>query len=81
MAVELTFEGSAGAASDDSRLRSFWKGLWQLNIRHKVRHFSWRACRDTLPTKENLVRRKVLNDGMCEVCNSGLESSSSVLRV
>ena len=71
----ITSEGSAGAASDDSRLRRFWKGLWQLNIPHKVCHFAWRACRDTLPTKENLVRRKVLNDGVCELCNSGLESS------
>ena len=76
VAVELASEGSAGVASDDSRMRRFWKQIWQLNIPHKVRHFAWRACRDTLPTKENLIRRKVLTEGCCELCNLGLESSS-----
>lgn len=42
----------------------------------KVCHFLWRACRDTLSTKENLVQRKVLADGCYELCNSGVETSS-----
>ena len=40
-----------------------------------VRHFAWWACKDILPTKENLVRRKVLAEGTCEMRQSGLETS------
>lgn len=60
-----------GTTSYDSRMRPFWKQIWQLNNPHKVRHFVWRACKDSLPTKENLV----LADGCCEFCNSSADSS------
>ena len=36
----------------------------------------WRACKDILPTKENLQRRKVLMDSCCEACQMKIESSS-----
>ena len=36
---------------------------------HKVRHFIWKACRDILPTKKNLVQRKVLHDDRCNECH------------
>uniref|UniRef100_A0A7N2MJC6 Reverse transcriptase zinc-binding domain-containing protein n=1 Tax=Quercus lobata TaxID=97700 RepID=A0A7N2MJC6_QUELO len=58
--MDLASESCVGAASDDSKQRRFWKLLWKINTPHKVRHFAWRACKDILPTKENLVRRKVL---------------------
>ena len=32
-----------------------------------MRHFCWRACRDTLPTKVKLKRRNVIVEDMC-VC-------------
>ena len=75
IAMELASESCVGAASDDSKQRRFWKLLWKINTPHKVRHFAWRACKDILPTKENLVRRKVLAEGTCEMCQSGLVTS------
>ena len=60
--------------SDGTRLRSFWKQLWGCNIPHKVCHFTWRAYRDILPTKVNLVHRKVLRDSCCEECQREAES-------
>ena len=35
----------------------------------------WRACRDILPTKANLVARKVIPDSCCEECQKEAESS------
>ena len=65
-----------GTMLDDSNLRKFWKYLWRFNVPHKVRHFTWRACKDILPTKENLVKTKVLVDSCCEECQVEVESSS-----
>ena len=42
---------------------------------HKIRHFTWRACRDILPFKTNLVKRNVLQVDTCEGCNVGAEDS------
>lgn len=58
--MEMADRGMKGAVSDDSQLQKFWKYLWWLNIPHKVRHFAWKACKDITPTKENLLKRKLL---------------------
>ena len=72
--MEVSSAESVGGMSDTSQLRRFWKYLWSCNIPHKIRHFAWRACKEVLPTKENLVRRKVLLDGACDECNLEVES-------
>ena len=66
IAKEMGMRADTGALSDGSRMRCFWKHLWRCNVPHKVRHLIWRACRDILPTKANLVARKVLLDSCCE---------------
>ena len=68
LAVRISFSKNGGSASDCSLMRRFWRSLWRLPIPHKVRHFSWRACREALPTKVNLKRKKVLTEDSCEWC-------------
>ena len=63
---------SCSNASNESR---FWRQLWNLPIPHKIRHFTWRACKDILPTKSNLLRRKVIQDRTCEECGREAETS------
>ena len=46
-----------------------------MNVPHKVHHFTWRSCRNILPTKDNLLRRKIVTDGYCEECYEDVESS------
>ena len=46
--------GDIATASSNSQQWSFWNKIWHLPVPHKVRHFAWRACREILPTKENL---------------------------
>ena len=67
LAASLFKSTTCGTTSDGSLLRKFWKKIWSLPIPHKVRHFCWRACRDTLPTKVKLKRRNVIVEDMC-VC-------------
>ena len=45
-----------------------------MNVPNKVKHFTWKACRNILATKENLWRRKVTQEGLCEECGYTIES-------
>lgn len=74
VALVLKNDGKMGSCSDGSNLRQFWRRLWSIQIPHKIRHFAWRAARDILPTKENLVTRKVSVDSKCEECGVSAKS-------
>ncbi|XP_075651545.1 uncharacterized protein LOC142622019 [Castanea sativa] len=74
LALNIEEDEGAGSTSDGGHLRSFWKQLWSCQIPHKIRHFAWRAARDILPTKANLVARKILEDSNCEECGLCAES-------
>ena len=47
----------------------FWKNLWGMEVPSKVKNFVWRACKEALPTKRNLFRRKITNSALCENCS------------
>jgi len=79
LAMKMAVNGVRGGSSDSSSLRHFWKRIWSLSIPHKVRHFGWRACREALPTKRNLMKRKVILEDMCEICNEASETTRHVL--
>nr|POF17214.1 hypothetical protein CFP56_56098 [Quercus suber] len=51
-----------------------WKRIWSLSIPNKVRNFLWRACHNAIPVKQNLVRRKIITEDMCEQCNLNSET-------
>ena len=67
-----------GTTSDSTLLRRFWKKLWSLPIPHKVRHFFWRACRDTLLTKVKLMRRNVTAESLCVCCLENAETNGHI---
>ena len=73
--MENTRSDNAGSNSDGSELRRFWRRIWGLPVPHKIRHFTWRACREILPTKANLKWRKVVENDTCEECSEGVEHS------
>lgn len=76
VAMNLHRSTNAASGSTDSSLHVFWKKLWRLPTPHKVRHFAWRACRDILPTKDNLQHCRVLSENLCDECGTVTESSS-----
>ena len=57
----------------------FWKQVWSLNVPSKIRHFIWRACTDSLPTKMNLIKRVSIPNALCERCGSEVEDSAHAL--
>ena len=79
LAVSLSHAIDRGASSDAGLVRRFWKKFWSLLVPHKTRHLLWRACREALPTKVNLVQRKVVLNDTCEACGLMVESTGHVL--
>ncbi|KAK9988503.1 hypothetical protein SO802_028742 [Lithocarpus litseifolius] len=54
--------------------KSFWKSIWNLNVPGKIKHFLWRACTNSLPSKENLKKRAIPIDPTCHLCSRENES-------
>ena len=69
----------SGESSHNWSNEKVWKHIWTLNVTPKVRNFLWRACLNILPTRENLQRRKVAMDSLCEFCKQQPESVCHVL--
>lgn len=44
-----------------------------------VKNFMWRACKNLLPTKENLMKKKVIEEPLCPICKFEIESTFHVL--
>ena len=69
--------GGEGRAecSNPTSVKRIWRGVWSMDLPNKVKHFAWKACRNILATKENLWKRKITRDGVCEGCKKEIEST------
>ena len=56
-----------------------WKVIWQLQVPPKVKNFIWQACCNALPTKQALMRRKIVADPICERCKLDVEETEHAL--
>ncbi|CAN1174466.1 Putative ribonuclease H protein At1g65750 [Linum perenne] len=70
---------SAGIQPLDSSLRKLWKWLWQLDLPPKIKFFIWRACRNALPTRLGLHRRRCEISSLCVTCSTADESVEHIL--
>lgn len=76
------FEGNSAqpiSSPSSSQSGGWWKKLWKMEIPNKVKNFVRRTCREALPTKANLNRRKIVPDGVCDRCKRHNEDSSHAL--
>ena len=55
--------------------KKFWNRIWKLRVPNKIKTFLWQACSEALPTKENLKKRKNLEDTRCSACLTVQEST------
>nr|POE68424.1 putative ribonuclease h protein [Quercus suber] len=47
-----------------------WKAIWSMGVPNRVRTLVWRAGTNSLPTKVNLVCRKILTEDVCTECKA-----------
>lgn len=66
LCVEARMEEASGSSKQG--LAGLWFRIWKLKVPGKINHFLWRACVDCLPTKVNLMKRKIVNDPLCVSC-------------
>ena len=62
------------SSSSTDAAATVWKGVWKIHAPSKIRHFVWRAFRDSLPTKPNLRIRNIMVDEACSLCEDGKET-------
>ena len=56
-----------------------WRTIWSLQVLNKIKNLVWRACRNSRPTKENLVRRTIIENPTCDRCRHEPESALHAL--
>ncbi|CAH9079931.1 unnamed protein product [Cuscuta epithymum] len=53
-----------------------WTEMWRWKLPPKVKQFFWQACRSLLPTKDNLMSRRINCSDVCGLC--GMEAESQL---
>jgi hypothetical protein len=48
--------------------------IWKMTVPNVVKVFRRRACKNALPTKANLLKRKVVDDLICPICGVIVET-------
>ncbi|KAK7268165.1 hypothetical protein RIF29_20852 [Crotalaria pallida] len=75
----LQFEAETrdgGIGSSGGGNSAIWKTLWSLNLPEKLKIFWWRALENIIPSKDNLVRKKIEIPSACKRCGAEIETSA-----
>lgn len=52
-----------------------WNAIWRLEVPPKVKTFTWRACKNVLPTQLRLQDKGIQCPPLCAICTSAGENS------
>ncbi|XP_075675023.1 uncharacterized protein LOC142644259 [Castanea sativa] len=63
------------SSSSLAHAHAVWKEIWKMKVPNKIRHFIWRAVKDSLPTKVNLKAQHLPVDDVCEGHGDHAEST------
>nr|POF18424.1 putative ribonuclease h protein [Quercus suber] len=72
-------ETAMSGTRNDGVNSNVWKAIWSLQVPNRVRILLWRAGINSLPTKVNLVRQKILNEDVCTECKAQPEDTLHAL--
>jgi hypothetical protein len=68
-----------GEGSNQARNQAIRKLIWGLKIQNSTQVFLWRACHNILPTKENLKKRGVGKEDLCNFCCQERETTFHII--
>ncbi|XP_027099102.2 uncharacterized protein [Coffea arabica] len=64
-----------GETSREIRKHSVWKQLWNLNLKHKIKHFIWKCLQNGIAVNDDIYKRTGKGDKVCTVCGEGEETA------
>ena len=79
VATKLLNDGNRVGTSGGCAQKELWSAIWTLKLPNKIKIFGWRAGHATLPTAENLTRRKVTSESNCPLCLREVETTVHAL--
>ena len=79
VARQIMRDGDVAESSSGPTGQFVWAKLWNLHVPTKIKVFGWRTCQDILPTRVNLVKRKIITDNTCECYKRAPETGIHVL--
>lgn len=65
--------------SDSERRSQMWKGIWSLQVPHKIKHLMWKVANEAIFTLYNLWRWQMVQSVYCPGCNSTCEDTIHAL--
>lgn len=65
-------------AWDNGNCTGVWKALWKIKAPQKALNLLWRALTHCLPTKTQLLLKRVQVEARCDVCKSGNENIAHI---
>lgn len=78
--INLVSESAWGGTSYSYINSSFRKTIWNVTISNKVKNLAWRACGNSLPSKQNLLlTRKVMTSATCVFGDDGFKDTFHTL--
>lgn len=66
-------------SSSYSPFGAMWRKLWTIPTLPKIHMFLWKASRNWIPCKANLVKRKCGSDLTCPICETSSETVEHIL--
>lgn len=60
--------------STGPRKDNVWKGLWNLNIKHKHKYFLWKRLQGVLAIQECTFHKTKIGDPTCSCCGNEVET-------
>ena len=66
--------------NNNSNLGFVDQWIWNLNIPPKIQYFLWKCAHHSLPVKTTLVRRRIIEAPICDICLNSDETILHVLR-
>ena len=58
--LQREFQNVQPGQSDVANLKPLWQAIWNIPLPNKVKNLVWRAAKNSLPSKANLVCRKII---------------------